>query len=86
MSGESFKGADELTAVLLKKKREEFVRCLSEKMLTYALGRGVELRDRAAVRRIVDRVQANGYRMQELILGVVESEPFRKRRSERAGL
>lgn len=71
---------------ILKADPEAFTRALTEKMLTYALGRGVELRDRAAVRRIVDRVQANGYRMQELILGVVESEPFRKRRSERAGL
>ena len=51
-------------------------------MLTYALGRGVELSDRPAVRLIVDRLRKNGYRMQELILGIVESEPFRKRRGE----
>ncbi len=67
---------------ILKADPDVFARALTEKMLTYALGRGVELRDRAAVRKIVDRLRANGYRMQELILGIVESEPFRKRRGE----
>jgi cytochrome c553 len=67
---------------ILKADPSVFARALTEKMLTYALGRGVELRDRAAVRKIVDRLQANGYRMQELILGIVDSEPFRKRRGE----
>jgi hypothetical protein len=67
---------------ILKADPDTFARALTEKMLTYALGRGVELRDRAAVRRIVDRLRANGYRMQELVLGIVESEPFRLRRSE----
>jgi cytochrome c553 len=67
---------------ILKADPDIFARALTEKMLTYALGRGVELRDRAAVRQIVDRLRANGYRMQELILGIVESEPFRKRRGE----
>jgi hypothetical protein len=83
--GQKFSTPAEMKQIL-KADPEAFTRALTEKILTYALGRGVELRDRAAVRRIVDRVQANGYRMQELILGVVESEPFRKRRSERAGL
>ncbi len=67
---------------ILRADPDVFARALTEKMLTYALGRGVELRDRAAVRQIVDRLRANGYRMQELILGIVESEPFRKRRGE----
>jgi cytochrome c553 len=67
---------------ILKADPDVFARALTEKMLTYALGRGVELRDRAAVRTIVERLRANGYRMQELIQGIVESEPFRKRRGE----
>ena len=67
---------------ILKADPDTFARALTEKMLTYALGRGVELRDRAAVSRIVDRVRTHGYRMQELILGIVESEPFRRRRTE----
>jgi hypothetical protein len=67
---------------ILKADPDVFARALTEKMLTYALGRGVELADRPAVRLIVDRLRKNGYRMQELILGIVESEPFRKRRGE----
>ena len=67
---------------ILKADPDVFARALTEKMLTYALGRGVELRDRAAVRRIVDRLRQNGYRMQELIFAIVESEPFRKRSGE----
>ncbi len=67
---------------ILKGDPDVFARALTEKMLTFALGRGVEVRDRPTVRRIVDRLRANGYRMQELILGIVESEAFRQRRTE----
>jgi mono/diheme cytochrome c family protein len=67
---------------ILKADPDVFARALTEKMLTYALGRGVELSDRPAVRLIVDRLRTNGYRMHEVILGIVESEPFRKRRGE----
>jgi hypothetical protein len=79
--GRKFSTPGELKAIL-RSEPEVFTRALTEKMLTYALGRGLELKDRAAVRRIVERVQANGYRMSELILGIVESEPFRMRRAE----
>ena len=84
-SGQKFSTPSEMKQIL-KADPQAFTRALTEKMLTYALGRGLELSDRAAVRRIVERVRANGYRLQELILGVVESEPFRKRRSERGAL
>lgn len=70
---------------ILKADPDVFARALTDKMLTYALGRGLELRDRAAVRQIVERLRTNGYRMQELVLGIVESEPFRKRRGEGGG-
>ena len=83
--GINFVGPSGLKQMVMNRK-EYFVECISEKMLTYALGRGLELRDRAAVRRIVDRLRANGYRFSELILGVVESEPFRRRRGEGGAL
>lgn len=79
--GRKFSTPGELKAIL-RGEPEVFTRALTEKMLTYALGRGLELKDRAAVRKIVERVQANGYRMSELVLGIVESEPFRMRRAE----
>ena len=76
--GRSFTGPAELKAVIVENK-DAFTRALAEKMLTYATGRGMEVRDRAAVRRIADRVEASEYRFQELILAVVESEAFRMR-------
>ena len=61
-SGESFRGSVELKA-MLKARPREFARCLTEKMLTYALGRGLEESDRCAVDRIVKELEANEYRV-----------------------
>jgi hypothetical protein len=81
--GRSFVGPAELK-VLLKERMPAFTRGLTEKMLTYALGRGVgvEPYDRIVVRDLVDEVTADGYRMQTLIRGLVNSVPFRQRRGE----
>ena len=76
--GERFNGPAELKAILARDE-ETFTRALAEKMLTYATGRGMEMSDRGAVRRIADRVRANGHRLQELILAVAESDTFRMR-------
>jgi hypothetical protein len=73
--GSSFQGADELKAVLVE-HRAAFVRSLVEKMLTYAIGRGLERSDRRSVDGIVAEVAAGGYRMSALVRGVVESEAF----------
>ncbi|MCB9385413.1 MAG: DUF1592 domain-containing protein [Bryobacterales bacterium] len=76
--GARFETPAQLKAILLESK-DTFTAALSEKMLTYATGRGMELADRPAVRRVADRVKQNAYRMQELLLAVVESETFRMR-------
>jgi len=55
----------------------QFASTVTERLLTYALGRGVEYYDRPVVRRIVREAAANGYRWSSLILGIVESLPFR---------
>ena len=60
-----------------------FARGLSEEMLTYALGRGVESYDRVAIKGIVQHAAARGYRMQALIQGIVKSTPFQRRRANR---
>src|SRR5690606_15831679 len=78
-SGESFNGPRELRAILIGRKTE-FTRCLTEKLLTYALGRGLEYYDRCAVDRIVEAVARNDYHMSALIEGIVASDPFQKRR------
>jgi hypothetical protein len=78
-SGQSFRGPAELKAIL-KARPREFARCLTEKMMTYALGRGLEESDRCAVERIVMDLEAHEYRAVVLVQGIVSSEPFLKRR------
>jgi hypothetical protein len=73
--GPNFHGPAELKTALLV-RRDAFVRCLAEKMLTYALGRGLDRADRRSVDLIVNRLARNEYRFSALILAVVESEPF----------
>ena len=65
---------------ILKDRKQQFVRCLTEKMLTYALGRGLEYYDRPTVDRIVAQLETEGYRSSVLITEIVKSDPFRLRR------
>ncbi len=80
-NGRTFDGALGLKEILLADK-PAFTRCLAEKLLTYALGRGLEDYDRTAVQSIVDRTVAAGYKFSALILQIVQSVPFRERRGE----
>ena len=73
--GQKFQGAAELKAIL-RDKKELFVRSLAEKMLTYALGRGLEYYDKCAVDKIVTGLEKNEYRFGALIAETVSSEPF----------
>lgn len=75
--GQQFAGSRELKAILMQ-RREEFARCLTEKMLTYALGRGVESFDRPAIDAIVVRLAADEYRFSSLVLGIVSSLAFQQ--------
>ena len=79
--GTPFKGPAELQTVLLSSKREEFVTTVTERLLIYALGRGVEHYDAPAIRGIIREAAANDYRWSSLISGVVKSTPFQMRRS-----
>ena len=79
--GKSFGAPDELR-ILLKADLSEFSRCLIEKMLTYALGRGLERYDSRTVEQINRDLAASGYGLQKLIHGVVGSLPFQSRRGE----
>ena len=63
------------------KRPEIFVSTLAEKLLTYALGRGVESYDAPAIRSIVRQARSDEYRMSSLILGIVKSTPFQMRTS-----
>ena len=76
-----FNGPLELIEIL-KERDEEFARALSEKLLTYALGRGLEYYDKCAVDQIVDTLKENDYRISTMIQEIVRSEPFRMRRGD----
>jgi hypothetical protein len=78
--GKSVRGPEGLKAVLLE-KQTEFVRCLVEKLMIYALGRGLEYYDRPAVERIVQRLEKHDYRFSVLVTAIAESDPFRFRRN-----
>lgn len=77
--GRSFQTLAELKEII-KEKKDDFGRCLSEKMLIYALGRGLEHYDRVAVDRIVQALQRDKYRFSTLVLEITRSDPFQKRR------
>jgi hypothetical protein len=74
-------GPNQLKALLLK-KGGDFRRAFSEKMLTYALGRGLTEEDRCVLDGISADVAKQDNRFSSLIIAVVQSEPFRKRRAE----
>ena len=82
VSGEDFRGPDELKRILLTTRREDFLRCLASKLLTYALGRGLEYYDQCAVDDVVAAMKTHDYRFSALVLGVVKSAPFQLRRGE----
>ncbi len=77
--GRRFNGAADLKNLLRGSDKQKFARCLTEKMLTYALGRGLEPYDGAAVERIVQSVSAADYKFSALVQGIVQSDPFQKR-------
>lgn len=80
-TGESFRDIRELKHILVTRHRTDFYRCLAEKMLTYALGRGLEYYDVESVDRIVDQMQRNGGRFSALVTGIIDSAPFQKSRT-----
>jgi hypothetical protein len=79
--GKSFATPAELK-LILKGDRDVFARCLAEKMLTYALGRGLERYDRPAVNLMCRRLAAGDYRFSRLVLEIVRSLPFEMRHGE----
>jgi hypothetical protein len=81
-TGETFNGPQELRRILLKRD-PEFRRCLAEKMLTYALGRGLESYDRCVLGDITAAVARNQNRFSSLVLAVVQSEPFQMRKGRK---
>ncbi|MEM1442335.1 MAG: DUF1592 domain-containing protein, partial [Verrucomicrobiota bacterium] len=82
MTGEEFGSAKELSHILATARYEDFHRALAEKLLTYAIGRGIEYYDAPTIDKIVADMERNGATLWEVVFGVVESAPFQKRRGD----
>ena len=76
--GRAIRGPDELKAIL--EADDNFIRVFSEKMFTFALGRGLEYYDKCAVDEALRRLKAEDFRFSTLVVAVVQSTPFQKRR------
>lgn len=80
-SGQSCNGVADLEDGLMEQP-EIFVSAFTEKLLTYALGRGVTYRDKSAVRQIVSDASESNFQLSQIVLGIVKSKPFRMRTAE----
>jgi hypothetical protein len=84
-TGEEFAGPEALKTILVATRREQFVRNLVERMLAYALRRGLEYYDSQAVKQIMAELESKDYRGASLVTAVVQSFPFQHRRGEETG-
>jgi hypothetical protein len=82
ITGEKFASVQELKHILATVHRTDFYRCLTEKLMIYALGRGLTYDDVESVDRIVDRLESDDGKMLTLVGGIVESPEFLKRRRQ----
>ena len=80
-TGETFSDIRGLKHILTHERRLDYYRCLTEKMLTYALGRGLEYYDVHTVDQIVTRLEQENGRFSALLSGIIESAPFQKQRN-----
>jgi mono/diheme cytochrome c family protein len=78
--GRKFSGPEELRKIILA-DRDAFAQCLTEKLLIYGLGRGLERYDKPTVKKIAAQVAANNYKFSSVVLEIVNSLPFQMRRS-----
>ena len=78
--GRKFVGAQELEKIY-RDQPEQFAECVTEKLMTYALGRGLERYDRPVIKSIVKKISTDDYRFSDLVLEIVNSMPFEMRRA-----
>lgn len=80
VTGEAFNNLQELVDLLATSRKHDLYRCLSEKLLIYALGRGLEASDILHVKALVAAMESQGGSLHALLMAVIESAPFQKRR------
>ena len=76
--GTEFSGIDDLRRLLSQQRKEQFIHCLAEKLLIYAIGRGTEYYDKCAIDEIVSQCRANDDRFAYLLAAIIQSDPFQK--------
>lgn len=79
--GQSFQGPGELKNIL-KGKKDLVARNVTEKLMTYALGRGLEYYDERTIKQVVGNLAQNEYKFSTLVSSIVQSDPFRLRRGK----
>ncbi len=84
ITGETFKDIRDVKRILATNHRHDFYHCLAEKLLTYALGRGLQYYDTETLDQIVHRLEASDGKFSSLLTGIIESAPFQKRRNPSA--
>ena len=80
ITGEKFSDVATLKTILADERRDDFYRCMAEKLMTYATGRGPEYFDAVTINILVEDMKKNHGNLKELLIGVIESAPFQKRR------
>ena len=81
ITGETFRDIREVKTALATNHRRDFYHCLSEKLLTYALGRGLQYYDTHTLDELVAGLERDNGRFSTLLNGIIESAPFQKRRN-----
>lgn len=84
VTGETFSSTRELIQILITTRKNDFYRSLSEKLLTYALGRGMEASDIPHINQVMDAMKSQEGRLSALVFAVTESIPFQKTRGQSA--
>lgn len=82
VTGEEFANVATLKAILAEKRRPDFYRTISEKLLTYAIGRGVEYYDSTTIQQLSAHMEKNNGKLTELIHAITTSAPFQMRRGD----
>ncbi len=82
VTGEPFDDAGALSQILADARSGDFHRALTEKLMTFAIGRGIEFYDAPSIDKIVARAETKNGTLREIVYGIIESPPFQKRRGD----
>ena len=78
--GTQFSGASGLQTLLRTELKEDFIRCFTEKLLIYSLGRGLQYYDQCSLDTIIEEAAKDDFKFNSIVIAIIESDPFRKRR------